>query len=121
MQSRNSSQHSGFGDALLYFRNRGSGVRPFLLVGIGVMHFASLVEGSPTFTGTPALPPRSFSATEPGLRVAAGIDLLSRRRWGFRYMFLETIQRNPISRQLSPPGTRGLANFQNMFGFVKYF
>ncbi|MBI3680200.1 MAG: outer membrane beta-barrel protein [Acidobacteria bacterium] len=121
LQSRNSSQHSGFGDALLYFRNRRSRVRPFLLVGIGVTHFTSHVDGSPSFTGSPALPPRSFSATEPGLRVAAGIDLLSRSGWGFRYMFLETMQRNPISQQLSPPGARGLANFQNVFGFVKYF
>jgi len=120
-QPRKSSQHSGFGDALLYFRNRRSWVRPFLLVGIGVTHFSSDVDGSPIVTGSPALPPRNFSATEPGLRVAAGIDLLARKGWGVRYMFLETMQRNPISRQLSPPADRGLANFQNVFGFVKYF
>lgn len=120
-QPRNSSQHSGFGDVLFYFRNRRSWARPFLLVGIGVTHFASQVDGSPSVTGSPALPPRNFSAAEPGLRVAAGIDLLARNGWGFRYMFLETMQRNPISRQLSPPAARGLANFQNVFGFVKYF
>src|SRR5947209_2238763 len=49
LQLRSSSQHSSFGDALLFVRNRRSRVRPFLLVGIGVMHFSSHVDGSPSF------------------------------------------------------------------------
>ena len=56
-----------------------------------------------------------------GLRAAAGIDLILGKGWGIRYAFLETIQGNPISVRLDPPGKRGLANFQNLFGVVKYF
>jgi hypothetical protein len=55
------------------------------------------------------------------LRVAVGIDLLFRRGWGFRYSFSETMTSNPFSVTLDPPGSRRLANFQNLFGFVKYF
>ena len=30
-------------------------------------------------------------------------------------------QRHPISARLTPPAERNLANFQNMFGFVRRF
>lgn len=120
-QPRDSSQHSLSGDLLLYFRNRRSRVRPFLSVGMGVTHFASRERGSPVATGGAILPPSRFSAANAGLRAAAGIDLLARRGWGFRYMFLESMQANPISPRLCPPGNRRLANFQNVFGWVKYF
>jgi hypothetical protein len=63
----------------------------------------------------------AVSYVEPGVRVAVGADVISPSGWGFRYSFGETISRNPISRALNPPGGRRLANFQNLFGVVKYF
>jgi hypothetical protein len=33
----------------------------------------------------------------------------------------ESISGNPISAGLTPPGERNLANFQNLFGFVRRF
>lgn len=121
-QGRRSSQNNGAVDALLYFRNRASFARPFLSVGLGVMSFRSGDPELRVVKGSPVLPAAAFSAVKPGLRVAAGIDLmLGRSGWGFRYAFLETIQGNPVSPRLDPPGQRGLANFQNLFGIVKYF
>lgn len=121
-QGRSSSQHNGAVDALLYFRHRASFARPFLSVGLGVMSFHSADPDLRVTKGAPVAPGPRFSAVKPGLRVAAGIDLMMRSSgWGFRYAFLETIQGNPVSPRLDPPGQRGLANFQNIFGVVKYF
>jgi hypothetical protein len=120
-ERRRSSQHAVVGDALLYFRDRDSWVRPYLSAGIGVMH---LQMGEPTLLalrGQPSRPPATFASTEPVLRVAVGIDLRIRRDWRFRYSFSETISRNGVSAQLSPPGQRGLANFQNLFGVTTSF
>lgn len=55
------------------------------------------------------------------LQVAVGIDIRLYHGWAFRYSFAETTRSNPISSHLSPPGNRMLANFRNLFGFVKYF
>ncbi len=120
-QARKSRQHSVAGDAMLYFRGRDSFVRPYLSVGVGVMSFRSHSAQLRIVKGSPVPPPDQFKATKPGLRAAAGIELMRRSGWGFRYTFLETIQGNPVSAQLSPKGERGLANFQNLFGLVKYF
>ena len=120
-QARSSRQHNAAADALIYFRGRDSFVRPYLAVGVGVMSLHSSATALRASKGQVAPPPASFSATQPGLRAAAGIDLMLRGGWGIRYAFLETIQANPVSRQLTPPGQRGLANFQNLFGVVKYF
>jgi hypothetical protein len=76
--------------------------------------------GSEQVTGT-LPPPGAFSSTDPILRVAVGIDFRLKNGWAFRYIFSETIQPNPISRQLTPPADRRLANFQNLFGLVKQF
>jgi hypothetical protein len=65
----------------------------------------------------PQLPPPEFKSSAAALRVAVGIDLALSSNWSFRYSFNETIRGNPISEQLSPPGRRNLANFQNLFGF----
>jgi hypothetical protein len=62
-----------------------------------------------------------FVSTNPALRVAVGIDVDLGGDWRFRYSFSETISRNPVSAQLSPPAERGLANFQNLFGAIKSF
>ena len=48
-----------------------------------------------------------------------GLDLTLGRGWRVRYSFSESVSGNPISRQLSPPGQRNLANFQNLFGVVR--
>jgi hypothetical protein len=120
-QSRRSTQHSGIGDLLLYFRNRRSKVRPYLSAGAGFVHFKSSQRELRAIRGTPVLPPESFTYTGPVLRVAVGIDLAVSHNWCFRYSFSETIGKNPISAQLSPLGQRNLANFQNLFGLVRYF
>jgi len=114
-----SRQHAAFGNALLYFRPRSSWVRPFLSVGTGVVHFAAEPRSAGIANGLS--PPGRFSATKPALHVAVGIDLKLKSGWGFRYSFAETSSSNPISQQLTPPGSRMLANFRNLFGVVKYF
>ena len=119
-QARTSRQHNLGADALVYFRSRASFVRPYLAVGVGVMSFDSRVTVLRVSKGQPTPPGESFGSTKIGLRAAAGIDLMLKGGWGIRYAFLETIQGNPVSGRLSPPGQRGLANFQNLFGVVKY-
>jgi hypothetical protein len=118
-QAFRSGQHSAFGSALLYFRSRSSWVRPFLSVGAGVVHLTAEPRSPGTVGGLS--PPGRFGATEPALHVAVGIDLKLKSGWGFRYSFAETSSSNPISRQLTPTGSRMLANFRNLFGIVKYF
>jgi opacity protein-like surface antigen len=117
-QSRESSQHAVVGDALLYFRARGSGVRPYLSTGVGVVRFKSGPARRTVESGAPA-PEGDIAATRVALRVAVGIDLSLGSRWAFRYSFSETISGNPISVRLTPPGERNLANFQNLFGFSR--
>lgn len=120
-QARTSRQHNLGADALLYFRSRASFVRPYLAVGAGVMSFDSRATALRVSKGQPTPPGTAFGSTKIGLRAAAGIDLMLKGGWGIRYAFLETIQGNPVSQRLSPPGRRGLAHFQNLFGVVKYF
>jgi hypothetical protein len=114
-----SRQHGVLGSVLLFFRPRSSWVRPFLSVGTGVVHFTAESRATGVVNGIS--PPGPFRATKPALHVAVGIDLKVKSGWGFRYSFAETSNANPISRQLTPPGSRMLANFRNLFGFVKYF
>ncbi|MGH9430132.1 MAG: outer membrane beta-barrel protein [Terriglobia bacterium] len=118
---RKSQQNSVIGDVLIYFRKRGSRVRPYLSGGAGAVHLASTSGPLSDVTGSPQLPPQEFSSTNIGLRVAVGMDVRLRKGWAFRYSFSETMSHNPISDELSPPGQRGLKNFQNLFGFVKRF
>ena len=120
-QRRDSSQHSFGGDMALYFRNRRSWARPYLSVGVGTAHFKSTSAGSPQVLGAFNVPPTKFSSTDATFRTAVGIDVALTRGWAFRYSFLETMQHNPIGGQLSPPGQRRLAHFQNLFGFMKTF
>ena len=118
-QDRRSSQHAAIADLLLYFRSRRRRIRPYLSVGSGVVSLRSFAAGPPLGALTPA-PPQIDTVKLP-LRVAVGIDLILRRGWAFRYSFSETMTGNPLSATLDPPGARGLANFQNLFGFLKYF
>lgn len=102
-------------------RQRDSWIRPYLALGIGVSHLTSSRTLLIASNGTPALPPKIFSSTGPVLRSHVGIDLKLKPKLYFRYSFSETIGHNEISKNLSPPGPRKLANFQNLFGFVVRF
>jgi hypothetical protein len=117
-QDRRSSEHAAIVDLLVYFRSRRSYIRPYLSAGSGVVVLRSRAAG-PVLGGL--TPPQEIDTRKLPLNVAVGIDLLLRRGWGFRYSFSETMTRNPFSATLDPPGARRLANFQNLFGFVKYF
>jgi hypothetical protein len=118
-QPRASSQHGIVGDALLYFRARGDRVRPYLSTGVGVVRFNS-APARGVNSGLSA-PEGEIASTHVTLRVAVGIDLEVRDAWSFRYSFSETLSGNPISPRLMPPGERNLANFQNLFGFMRRF
>lgn len=113
--------HTVMGEGMVYFRARRSRVRPYLSAGAGITHTEASARGSLTVAGRPALPDRHISKTGPAFRVAVGIDLLLTRQTAFRYSFSETIQGNPLSEALTPPGKRKLANFQNWFGIAFYF
>jgi outer membrane protein W len=119
-QRRHSHQHAVVLDGLIYFRRLDSVVRPYLGTGISLLHFSSEDIGSVTAQGL-APPIGDITSTRLGLRSHVGIDVKLSRRVRFRYTFSETISGNPISPSLMPPGQRGLANFQSLFGFVGQF
>jgi hypothetical protein len=118
-QARRSSQHAVVGDAMVYFRAVGSGVRPYLSTGAGVMRFQS--RSARGASGGASVPVEALGSTRVALRVAVGMDLAMGTAWSFRYSFSETISGNPISARLTPPGERNLANFQNLFGIIRQF
>ncbi len=118
-QDRGSSQHAAIADLLVYFRGRRSRIRPYLSAGAGIVRLNSPSSAAVNGDLTPI--PAGIDEVGAALRVAVGIDLLVRRGYGLRYSFSETISGNPLSSALEPPGSRNLANFQNLFGFVKYF
>jgi len=117
---RTSSQHALVGDLLLYFRERRSAIRPYLSAGVGVVRFQTAARGGDSVRNA-TLPPATSVATHALLRVAVGLDVSLGGQWGARYSFSESLSCNPISAQLSPPGQRSLANFQNLFGVVRAF
>jgi hypothetical protein len=92
-QRRTASQHAVVGDALLYVRARGSGIRPYLSTGVGVVRFAS---ASARGEGRASAACRRHSVVSPRTARRRGIDLVMRARWTFRYSFSETISGNPI-------------------------
>lgn len=120
-QARSSSQNAVIFDGLVYFRQRDSRIRPYLAIGAGISHLRSVQDHLIASSGAPVLPPARFSSTGPVLRSHVGIDLRLTRKVDFRYSFSETVGHNDISKQLSPPAPRKLANFQNLFGFVVRF
>lgn len=116
--SQASSQHAMVGDLLVYFRERRSVVRPYLSVGVGVLRLETKADGEARSRN--AVPPSgTVRAARATLRVAVGMDVGLGRGWSLRYSFSESVSGNPIGAQLSPPGQRGLANFQNLFGIVR--
>jgi hypothetical protein len=120
-ESRSSSQHAGVFDLLIYFRPRHSRIRPYLSEGVGIAHLSSARERLVATGGSPALSPARFSSTDVVLRTHVGIDIKLTAKLDFRYSFSETLGHNEISKQLSPPGTHKLMNFQNLFGFLVHF
>jgi hypothetical protein len=116
-QHRESSQHVVVGDTLIYFRRLGSGIRPYLGTGICVRRFSSsnIVR---SISSSLAAPTAEIASTRLALRSHVGIDFAIARHIAFRYSFSETIGDNPLSPHLTPPGQRGMANFQNFFGFL---
>jgi hypothetical protein len=120
-ETRSSSQQSAIADALVYFRKRGSRVRPYLSVGTGLVHLSSSEERLNQLLGAASLPPQKFSANVIALHVPVGIDVNLSSGWAFRYSFSETLSKNPISDRLSPAGLHSLKNFQNLFGLVRRF
>ncbi|MGI8959130.1 MAG: hypothetical protein ACR2IV_05075 [Bryobacteraceae bacterium] len=111
-------QNSALASMLLYFRKPSSWARPYLSVGTGIVWLSAAPDGPSKSNG---LEPRQrFASTAVALHVAVGIDIRMCHGWAFRYSFGETTRSNPISKQLSPPGDRMLANFRNLLGFVKY-
>jgi hypothetical protein len=120
-QARKSSQHATIVDFLIYFRRRGSRIRPYLGTGTGWIHLASTEKQILTIRGSPVLPAAHFSSNRLVLRSHVGIDVWLAQHLDFRYSFSETIGKNDISKHLSPPAPRRLANFQNLFGFVFRF
>jgi len=73
------------------------------------VYFTSREQALLALRGTVTLPPQEFQSTVPALRVAVGMDFALRAGWAVRYSFSETIQNNPISEQLSPPGLFGIS------------
>lgn len=120
-EDRSSSQQAGILDFLIYFRAKNSRIRPYLGTGAGITHFTSRLERVVASGAAPVLPQTQFAYTGPVFRSHVGIDVRIRRKLSFRYSFSEMIGHNPISSHLSPPGPRGLKNFQNLFGFVSRF
>jgi hypothetical protein len=120
-EERSSSQQNLIGDVLVYFRGRQSRLRPYLSVGTGLVHFSSFQQRVDLIAGSPSLPPQSFSSNLVALHVPVGMDVKLRAGWMFRYSFSETLTKNPISDQLSPPGPHSLKNFQNLFGIIRRF
>jgi opacity protein-like surface antigen len=120
-ERRRSTQQAALAELLVYFRRVDDRLRPYLSVGTGVVHFSSTRRNEILLGGTPVLPPVHFDSTRPALRVAVGMDVALTHRLALRYSFGETIRHNDVSAQLSPPGKRNLANFENLFGFVIQF
>jgi outer membrane protein W len=119
-QHRDSRQHAVVLDGLIYFRRLDSAIRPYLGTGLSVIHFSS--DEIDVSAAQDLSPPASrIESTRVGLRSHVGIDFRLSRRLAFRYSFSETISGNPISPFLTPPGSRALMNFQNLFGFVGRF
>jgi hypothetical protein len=120
-ETRGSSQFSFIGDALVYFRNRRSWIRPYLSAGAGITHLSSHQHRIVSLIGPASLPAEQFTANNLALRVAVGADLTLHHGWWFRYSFSETLTSNSISQHLTPPGQGNLKDFQNLFGLLKTF
>ena len=120
-QGRENSMHTLLGEAMLYFLGRDSLARPYLSAGVGFIRHRSVAGTRLFIQGGATPPPEVFAENSLAFRVAVGIDLRIKGPLAFRYSFAETIQDNALSKRLSPPGKRKLANFQNLWGIVWAF
>lgn len=120
-QNYRSRSHSAAGEGLLYFRPRASRFRPYLSGGFGLVNFNATAGAVTVSKGPVQLPAPTFKDTRPFWRTTVGIDIQIKSGFSFRYNFWETISSNPVSKQLSPPGARSLANFQSIFSLLKSF
>jgi hypothetical protein len=122
VEHRNRLNHRQFVfDGLLYFRPLTSRIRPYLSVGTGGVRASRTLEEVTALRQPIAQPEASTSAWYAGIRIAVGIDLIWKNGWGFRYSFSETVSPNLAGRSLIPASGGSLMNFQNLFGFVKYY
>ena len=110
------TQNGFLGNALIYFRKRGSRIRPYVSGGVGAVFIHSRLSGNGVISGNPVLPPASSDHASIALRTSVGLDLRLCSSWYFRYSFGETITRNTFGDQLSPPEHRVAKNFQSLFG-----
>jgi opacity protein-like surface antigen len=118
-QRFSSHQNAVLGSLLLYFRDRGSWVRPYLSVGTGVVEVSAAPSGPSSGAGLE--PPAAFHSSAIPLDVAVGVDVRVHSGWALRYSFAETTRSNPFGERLSPPSGLMLKNFLNLVGFVRYF
>ncbi len=115
-QARRARMHTVVGELMVYFRNRESRIRPYLSAGPGWTRVTTTAGELRVLKGNPQLPAAEVTNGSLALRVAVGMDVRLGSGVGLRYSFAETIQRNAVSKLLTPPGKRNLANFQNLFG-----
>jgi hypothetical protein len=120
-QDYKSQSHGVAAEAMAYFRPRGSRIRPYVAGGLGLMHMGATGGAVTVSKGNVRLPPGEFSATKAMWRTSVGVDFQLGRGYSFRYNFWESLSGNPISKQLTPPGERNLANFQSIFSVVRTF
>lgn len=110
------TQNAFLANVLIYFRERGDTIRPYLSEGLGGVLIHSSLSGGATVVGSPTLPSSSSDHASIALRTLVGMDVKMRDRWYVRYSFGETIGRNTFGDRISPPEHRIPKNFQNLFG-----
>jgi hypothetical protein len=115
------TQNAFLTNVVVYFRKRGSRIRPYLSEGVGGVFLHTRFSGGGVSSGNPMLPASSSDHASPALRTSVGLDVRLRRSWFFRYSFGETLTQNTFGDQLSPPLHRIPKNFQNLFGVFYQF
>jgi hypothetical protein len=120
-QPQELTQNAFLANVLVYFRKRGSRIRPYLSEGVGGVLIRSRSSGGGVSGGNPALLPGSSDHASVALRTSVGLDVRLLRCCFFRYSFGETLTRNTFGDQLSPPEHRIPKNFQNLFGVYYQF
>ena len=115
------TQNAFLANVLVYFRKRGSRIRPYLSEGGGAVFLHSRLAEGGIIEGTPFLPPAMSDHVSIALRTLVGIDLRLRNPWYFRYSFSETLTRNTLGDQVVPAQHRIPKNFQSLFGVYFQF
>ena len=117
-QNRKRSQHSFAGDVVLYFRDRQSWQGRIFRCALE-RRFKSDSGELSLVRGALSLPPDRFSSTMVTLHVAVWDRSAANARVGFSLQLSRSHLAKPGQQQLTPPGQRNLAGFQNLFGFVR--